>query len=133
MWSRLNVIRGSLTEITNASKPPNPEMTDERVFALLKKQAKESRNAAKEFETGKRSDMSEQELQRVAVLEVYLSSVGSFGEEDISKAARNAVAALQSEGRKVNMGVIVKAVRNTLKGKTLDMGKVAGIVRGMTH
>ena len=132
IWSRLNVIRSSLTEITNASKPPNPAMTSERIYALLKKQAKESRNAAKEFETEQRLDLSEQELQRVIVFEAYLSGIDCFRDEDISKAAEDAIEALQSEGRNVNMGLVIKAVKSNLKGKSLDMGKVAEFVRGMT-
>ena len=125
------MIRGSLSEINNASKTPNPATTDERVFAVLNKQIKESRKAAQEFETEKRPDLSQQEMLRIGVLEEYLNTVERFDDEDISKAAREVITKFQSQGQEAKFGQIMSAVKKTLQGKTLEMENVSRIVRGM--
>ena len=133
-WSdahRLNVIRGSLAAIGNASKTPNPATTDESIAAILQKQAKESRSAAQEFEAEKRSDLSEQEMLRVTVVENYLHSVERFGDEEISKAVGDIIAEFRAKRQEVRLGQVMKAVKTSLQGKVLDMEKVSGIVRHM--
>ena len=135
-WSdahRLNVIRGSLAAIGNASKTPNPATTDESIAAILHKQAKESRSAAQDFEAEKRSDLSEQEMLRVTIVENYLHSVERFGDEEISKAVGDIVAKLRAERQVVKLGQVMKVVKASLQGKVLDMEKVSGIVRGMIN
>ena len=127
--ARLNVIRGSLSEITNASKTPNPATTDERILAILNKQAKESRKAAQEFEAEKRPDLNEQEMLRVGILEDYLNAVERFTEEDISKAVHDAITIIKSEGQEVKLGQVMKMVKASLKGKALDMEKLVETVR----
>ena len=126
---RLNVVRGSLSEINNASKTPNPAVTDERILAILSKQAKESKKAAEEFEAEKRPDLSEQEVLRVRILEDYLNAVERFSEEDISKAVREAITLIKSEGQEVKLGQVMKRVKASLKGKALDMEKLVETVR----
>lgn len=126
--ARLNVIRGSLSEINNASKTPNPATTDERILAILNKQAKESRKAAQEFEAEKRPDLNEQEMLRVGILEDYLNAVERFTEEDISKAVHDAITIIKSEGQEVKLGQVMKIVKASLKGKALDMEKLVETV-----
>ena len=135
-WSnahRLNVIRGSLAAIGNASKTPNPATTDESIVAILSKQAKESRSAAQDFEAGKRLDLSKQEMLRVTIVENYLHSVERFGDEEISKAVGDIVAKFRVERQELTLGLVMKAVKTSLQGKVLDMEKVSGIVRGMIN
>ena len=72
--ARLNVIRGLLAEVTNASKTSSPYTSDVHLMKLLRKRTEASKAAAHEFESAKRDDLRDKELAQVAVLEEYAAA-----------------------------------------------------------
>ncbi|KAL8702478.1 MAG: hypothetical protein Q9201_004350 [Fulgogasparrea decipioides] len=72
--TRLNVLRGILTEITASEKEARPVKTNRRLFQILQKRQNTCKAAAKEFEDAGREDLSAKENEQIRVLQEYLNN-----------------------------------------------------------
>ncbi|KAL9099538.1 MAG: hypothetical protein Q9163_004977 [Psora crenata] len=131
---RLDVLRGIISETTNAAKTSNPITTDSHMLQLIRKRVRSSEAAAKEAENAKRNDLRDKELQQVAVLEAYVIDSNGMGEEHLKKVVQETIGRLRTEGQKSDKGSVMKALvgpGGTLDGQLVDRHDVAKLVDGM--
>lgn len=132
--SRLDVLRGLISDITNAAKTSTPVTTDAQMLKILRKRVKSSEAAVEEFQSAKRDDLKEREVAQIAVLEAYIGDNDSMGEEDIIRAIQDVIGRLRSEEKTVNQGSVMKSMvgpGGTLENQTVDKQVVAKLVKGM--
>lgn len=92
-----------------ADKGKSVEITDEDVYAVIKRLIKQRKDAAEQYKAGGADDRAESELAEMKVLEAYLPK--QLSDEEID--------ALISESAKEtgpNMGKLMKAVMSKAKG-----------------
>ena len=118
--AKLNPINLTLADIQNLEIANGHEATDEEVLKVIQKGVKTRR------ETAKLADKAAPETAEADFLETFLPAAAS--DEDYAKAVADAVAEVNPAGPK-DMGRVVKAARAALAGKTIDGGKLAGLVK----
>lgn len=131
---RLNVLRGVLAEVTNASKTNNPLKTDIQLLGLLRKRAQASREIAADAQKGNRADIVERENAQVAVIEEYAAGVETMGEDDVKSVLQETIGKIKTEGGSPNIGSILKEVFKSggpFDGKPVDRAQVSTLVKGM--
>ena len=102
--AKLNPINLTLADIQNLEIANGHEATDEEVLKVIQKGVKTRRETAKLYEDKGLADKA------------------------YAKAVADAVAEVNPAGPK-DMGHVVKAARAALAGKTIDGGKLAGLVK----
>jgi uncharacterized protein YqeY len=130
--ARLNVLRGVLADITNASKTSTPASTDMQVVALLRKRSAASKAAVVEFKEAKREDLVGKEEEQISILEGYAGEVATVPEEEIVAAIKEMVKMMTVDGAKVNMGSLVKKMigpGGVYDGKNVEAKTVAKLVQ----
>lgn len=120
--ARLDALRLMVSAIKYAMVD-NPEMGDEQVIEVLKKEAKKRREAMEAYKTGGRPEQAEQEQYELTLIEAYLPKM--IGEEEVRA---KVTAILNKEQGISNIGLAIKAVMSELKGQA-DGGTVSKIVR----
>ncbi len=126
-------MRGILAEITNFSKINKPVTTDGQVIAMLRSRAKLSKSAAADFGSAQRADLKEMEDAQIAVLEEYIGSVEMVTEDEIAKLAADSTKILESKGKGIKQGMVIKNLLNALDGRPVEMANVTRIVRDTVH
>jgi len=115
---RLNVIRNIMTAMTNEAvaigKTPQSELTDDEVLAVLKRYAKQRKDAIDQFEKGGRADLAESEKAELAIVEAYLPAQMS---EDKIREIAIAKKAEMNATDKTKAGILVGAVMKECKGQ----------------
>ena len=117
--AKLNPINLTLADIQNLEIANGHEATDEEVLKVR-------RETAKLYEDKGLADKAAPETAEADFLETFLPAAAS--DEDYAKAVADAVAEVNPAGPK-DMGRVVKAARAALAGKTIDGGKLAGLVK----
>ena len=115
--AKLNPINLTLADIQNLEIANGHEATDEEVLKVIQKGVKTRRETAKLYEDKGLADKAAPETAEADFLETFLPA-----------AAADAVAEVNPAGPK-DMGRVVKAARAALAGKTIDGGKLAGLVK----
>lgn len=86
---RVDTLRGAIAAFTNElvakGKKPTEEIGDQDAAAVLKRLAKQRKEAAEVYEKGGRKDLAEKELTELKLIEVYLPQMAS--REEIQKVA----------------------------------------------
>lgn len=130
--SRLNVLRGILSDITNASKTATPAKTDLQIVSLLRKRAAASKQAAEEFQKAKREDLVGKEEEQVAIMEGYAGSVKMVDEEEIKAKVKNVRMEMDKEGTKVDKGSLIRKLigpGGVFDGQPVEAKTVARMVQ----
>ena len=122
--AKLNPINLTLADIQNLEIANGHEATDEEVLKVIQKGVKTRRETAKLYEDKGLADKAAP--AEADFLETFLPAAAS--DEDYAKAVADAVAEVNPAGPK-DMGRVVKAARAALAGKTIDGGKLAGLVK----
>lgn len=90
----VDTLRGAMTAFTNElvakGRKPTEELDDAGAIAVLKRLAKQRKEAAEQYEKGGRKELAEKELSELAILERYLPQLAS--REDIERVARTKLA-----------------------------------------
>lgn len=131
---RLDVLRGLISEVTNAAKTSKPVTTDSQMLSIIRKRVKSSENAAAEFKAANREDLRSREAAQADVLEEYIKDSNSLGDEDITMAIQEVVGKMRTEKLDVNRGSVMKALvgpGGRLDGQLVDNSDVARLVGGM--
>ena len=131
--SRLDVLRGLISDVTNAAKTSKPVTTDAQMLNIIRKRVRSSEAAVEEFQNAKRDDLKSREVAQIAVLEAYIGESGSVGEDDITRAILDVVGRLISEEKTVNQGSVMKLLvgpGGTLEDQVVDRQAVARLVKG---
>jgi uncharacterized protein len=111
---RKETIRMARSAIKNAEIESMAELDDAGVQNVLRKEIKQRREAAEEFEKGKRPELAEKERAEAAVLEVYLPQ--QMSESEIEAEVRALVAELGVSEPK-DMNKLMPAAMSRLKGR----------------
>ncbi|KAI1618742.1 hypothetical protein EDD36DRAFT_40550 [Exophiala viscosa] len=131
--ARLNVIRGTISEINRAASGSNPINTDMQVLALLRKRKGASEQAKKEAEDAKRDDLAEKEAKEIVVLDELTSSVQLMTPVEMRKIVRARLESLRSStSGELKPGPVLKELLKPggdLADKPLDKKVLAELVR----
>ena len=129
----LDVLRGLISDVTNAAKTSKPVTRDAQIVQIIRKRVKSSEAAVKEFERAKRDDLKDREVAQIAVLETYIGDSGSLEADDIAKAIQDVIGRMRSEGKSVNQGSVMKCIvgpGGKLDDQPVDKQLVANMVKG---
>ena len=87
---RLDTLRGAITAFTNElvakGRKPTEELADNDAVNVLKRLAKQRKDAAEQFEKGNRMELAQKESKELKIIEEYLPQMAS--REEIEKVAR---------------------------------------------
>ncbi|KAL9136361.1 MAG: hypothetical protein Q9175_002437 [Cornicularia normoerica] len=131
--SRLDVLRGLISDVTNAAKTSKPITTDAQMLKIIQKRVKSSEAAVEEFQSAKRDDLKDREVAQIAILEAYMDR-DSMGEDDITRAIQDVIGKLRSEEKTVNQGSVMKSLvgpGGTLEDQLVDKQVIVKLVKGM--
>jgi hypothetical protein len=122
---RRSTLRLLLAAIKNAEIEAGAELDDADVLMIIRKQARQRRDAASEFARVGRSDRADEELAEQAILTSYLPP--QLSEEEITQLAANVIAEVGAQGPK-DVGKVMKQLMPQVKGKA-DGAQVNRVVR----
>ena len=131
--SRLDVLRGLISDVTNAAKTSKPVASDGQMLNIIRKRIKNSEAAVEEFQNANRDDLKSREVAQIAVLESYIGENDSMGEEDITRVIQDVIGKLRTEEKTVNQGSVMKSLvgpGGSLENQAVDKQVVAKLVKG---
>ena len=113
---RLEALRGIKKEFLEAktAKGSDGELSDEAALKIIQKMVKQRKDAAQIFAEQGRSDLADNELAEVAVLETYLPAQMSESELE---AALKAIIAQAGAASPQDMGKVMGIASKQLSGK----------------
>ncbi|TAL09801.1 MAG: GatB/YqeY domain-containing protein [Nitrospirae bacterium] len=94
-----------------------------RVLLTLVKQRKE---AAEQYQQGKRQDLADKELKEVAIIQAYLPK--ALSQDEIVQIVEGAIKETDAAGMK-DMGKVMKAAQAKLAGQPVDGKQLSDLVR----
>lgn len=87
---KLSVVRGLVSAFTNEAvakgRTPTDLLTDEETLAVIKRAARQRKDAMDQYQAGGRPDLVEQEEAELKVLEIYLPA--QIGRDEIEKVVK---------------------------------------------
>ena len=118
---RVGTLRGAMAAFTNElvakGRKPTEELTDTEALAVIKKLAKQRKEAAELYTTGGRADLAEKETSELKILEVYLPATASREEiEKVAKAKQAELGITDASGSGKLMGAIIKEFAGNADG-----------------
>lgn len=119
-----STLRLALTAVRKAEVAGDAarQLSDEEVLAVLKKEAKQRRDAAEAFAQAGRTELAAKERAEEEVLSAYLPA--ALSDEELATVVRDALAAAGASG----MGPAMKAAQAAVAGRA-DGRRVADEVR----
>jgi uncharacterized protein YqeY len=107
---KVDTLRGAMTAFTNElvakGRKPTEVLTDDEAVAVLKRLAKQRKDAIEQFTKGNRPELAEKESNELVVIETYLPQMAS--RDDVERVAREKKDALGVD--KAGMGKLMGAV-----------------------
>lgn len=123
--ARLGTLRMVTAAIKQVEVDERIELDDARVLALLDKQIKQRKDAARQYRDANRADLAEVEEAEIAVLQEFLPS--PLTEAEIDALIDNAIAQTGAAGMQ-DMGKVMGELKPRLQGRA-DIGAVSGKVK----
>ncbi len=128
---RVQCLRMAMAAFTNElvakGMKPAEILDDVGALAVLKRLAKQRKEAAEQFEKGDRADMAANEREELAILESYLPQmVGRDEIEKVARAKKEALGVADASG----IGKLTGAVMKELAGKA-DGNDVKAVVAAL--
>jgi uncharacterized protein YqeY len=117
---RLSVLRMVKTALKNKEVEKIRPLEEAEALAVLQTLVKQRRESVEQFSRGGRKDLAEKETKEIAIIEGYLPAAPT--EAELTHAIEAAIAETGANSPK-QMGVVIKAAKSKLEGKTVD-GKV---------
>jgi uncharacterized protein YqeY len=111
---RKQTIRMARAAIKNTEIERMAELDDEGVQNVLRKEIKQRRESAEEYERGKRMDLADKERAEAAMLEAYLPQ--QLSEEEIEAEVRSIISGLGASGPR-DISKVMPAAMSRMKGK----------------
>lgn len=114
----------ALEERAKSGEAKDVELTDEQVSQVLKKEVKKRKDAAAEYEKGRRPELAEKELKEAAILEAYLPTEAD--DSAVEAAARAAIDEIGRDSKQFGkiMGLAMKKLAGTASG-----GRVSAAIK----
>ena len=120
---RVQTLRGALAAFTNElvakGKKPTEELDDKDAVTVLKRLAKQRKEAAGVYEKGGRAELAEKESEELKIIQEYLPQMA--GPEEIEKVARAKMAEGITDAGKLT-GAVMKEIAGRADGN--DVKKV---------
>ena len=118
---KVDTLRGALSAFTNElvakGKKPTEEIDDKDAITVLKRLAKQRKEAAESYEKGGRAELAEKEKTELKIIEEYLPQMAS--REDIEKVVRaklSGVDAIDKAAAGKLVGAVMKEFNGTADG-----------------
>jgi len=128
---KLTTLRGLIAGFTNelvaSGQTPQSEITDEIVMTVLKRQAKQRKDAIEQFKAGGRDDLVANEQSELDVINAYLPATMSLDEIRTIAEAKKAELGVTD---KAGMGKLIGTLMQELKDKA-DGGDVKTVVESL--
>jgi len=125
---KLDTLRGALSAFTNElvakGKKPTEPVDDAMAVTVLKRLAKQRKDAAEQYTSGKRPELAEKELSELKVIEGYVPAGAS--KDEIEKVARAKISELGISD-KSGAGKLTGAVMKEFAGRA-DGGDVKDVI-----
>ena len=126
---RVQTLRGALAAFTNElvakGKKPTEELDDKDAVTVLKRLAKQRKEAAGVYEKGGRAELAEKESEELKIIQEYLPQMA--GPEEIEKVAR----AKMAEGI-TDAGKLTGAVMKEFAGRA-DGNEVKKVIASLVQ
>jgi len=114
---KVDTLRGALSAFTNElvakGKKPTEEIDDKDAVTVLKRLAKQRKEAAESYEKGGRAELAEKEKTELKIIEEYLPQMAS--REDVEKVVRAKLSGVDVAD-KAAAGKLVGAVMKEFAG-----------------
>ncbi len=125
---QLTVLRGMIAGFTNelvtSGKTPQDAVTDDIAMTVIKRSAKQRKDAIEQFTAGGREDLAENERAELAIIETFLPAMMS--RDEIRAIAQAKIAELGVTD-KAGVGKLIGALMKDLNGQA-DGGDVKAVV-----
>jgi len=110
---KVDTLRGCMTAFTNElvakGRKPTEELADTEAVTVIKRLAKQRKDAAEQFATGGRPELAEKESNELKILEAYLPQMASREEIlKVAEAKKLELVVTDKSGMGKLMGAIVK-------------------------
>ena len=122
---RLATIRLIMAAIKQQEVDSRKELSDEDVTAILTKMVKQRRDSVDQYTNAGRTDLADQELAEITIIEQYLPE--QLSAEEVASIIDEAIAATGAAGPQ-DMGKVMGQLKPRLQGRA-DMGAASAIVR----
>ncbi len=122
---RLATLRLITAAIKQREVDERIELDDSQVLAILDKMIKQRRDSIKQYEQAGRTELAEQELSEITVIQDYLPAGLSDGE--ILAMIDEAISATGASGMQ-DMGKVMSQLKPRMQGRA-DLGQVSGLVK----
>ena len=125
----LDTLRNIKKVLLEAKTAPgaNDTVSDETAIKIIQKLVKQGRESAELYQSQNRSDLAQEELAQVAVMEKYLPE--QMSEEEVSAIIKEIIAEL-GVSTPQEMGKVMGVATKRLAGKT-DGRTISAIVKGI--
>ena len=123
---RLSALRMVKTALKLRETDLPGDVDDNEAIKVLNTLLKQRRDAAEQFRAGGREEMALKEENEAVIIQSYLPA--SVSEEEMTRAVEGSIAELGASSMK-DMGAVMKAVRATLEGKTIDGKALSDLVK----
>ena len=117
---RLSVLRMVKSALKHKEIEKMRPLDDLESLQILQTMVKQRKESIDQFTKGGRKDLAEKEAKEITIIETYLPAAPS--DQDLHQAIEEAIAESGADSLK-QMGVVIKAARARLEGKSVD-GKV---------
>ena len=128
---RVDTLRGALAAFTNElvakGKKPTEEIADTDAVVVLKRLAKQRKDASEQFAKGGRAELAEKESNELKIIEEYLPQSASREEiEKVARAKKEALGVADASG----IGKLTGAVMKEFAGRA-DGNDVKDVVSSL--
>lgn len=123
--ARLGVIRLILAAIKQQEVDSRVEMDDTAILAVLDKMVKQRRESIRQYSDAGRTDLADQELFEVGIIQNYLPQ--PLSEAELAALIEQAIAETAAASVR-DMGKVMNWLKPKAQGRT-DMGKVSGLIK----
>ena len=122
---RLTTIRLIRADFKRIEVDERIEIDDERALAVLDKMVKQRRDSAQQYRDAGRSDLEEQELYEIGVIQEFLPA--QLSAEEINALIDAAIESTGATGMQ-GMGPVMGQLKPQLQGRA-DIGQVSQLVK----
>jgi uncharacterized protein YqeY len=123
---RMDVIRMIKAAVLNKEVELKKDLDDAEMSKVMTTLVKQRKEAAEQFEKGRRTDLAEKERREIDIIETYLPT--ALSDEEITTAVDTIVQQAGKVSAK-DMGTIMKAVMARFAGRPVDGKRVSELVR----
>lgn len=118
---KLDTLRGAIAACTNElvakGKKPTEEISDNDAIGVLKRLAKQRKEAAEQYEKGGRAELAQKELSELKIIESYLPQMASRDEiEKVARAKKDELGVTDAAGAGKLTGAVMKEMAGRADG-----------------